>query len=460
MKIWRQNSWSEIHGAPTWFLDYLAVHLSVEVEPDTKAGDRFGIMYEREGVHYGSLLSGSRVPAGLTEHVVALAGYYSAQGYAVPCEVIDTRKRPDSGYPLFVIGGLDPRKYQDQVHSLIMREGVGVIDAPPRSGKTFMAASALDRFNVPTVYLAPSVAIVRQTYERFSEWFGSELVSRIDGSATPQQKDPSKLFVIATPQSAVKLPREWWDSRDCLVIDEFHHAASETYHRINSLAENVYHRLCFTGTHWRTGSDGLAMEAICSRVLYKIDPMYLVRNGFLAKPFISFVPTDGPQLRARNWQAAYEQGIAKCDWRNSLVAQFANSLVEQGEQTIVLVKRREQADVLSEMIPGSLAVKGGEASLTDETLKDFLSGSVRCVVGTTVLGEGVDLPSASSLIYASGGTGSVQMLQSYFRPLTAHPGKEWGRIYDFDDSHHPTLSRHSESRKTLARHSLPGCVHE
>jgi len=46
------------------------------------------------------------------------------------------------------------------------------------------------------------------------------------------------------------------------------------------------------------------------------------------------------------------------------------------------------------------------------------------------------------------------MMQSYFRPLTAHAGKTHGRVYDFRDAHHPTLQRHARDRFGLASRYL------
>ena len=42
------------------------------------------------------------------------------------------------------------------------------------------------------------------------------------------------------------------------------------------------YRLAFTGTHFRSGGDELAMQAVCSQVLYQIPIPYLVEHGYLA----------------------------------------------------------------------------------------------------------------------------------------------------------------------------------
>jgi superfamily II DNA or RNA helicase len=120
----------------------------------------------------------------------------------------------------------------------------------------------------------------------------------------------------------------------------------------------------------------------------------------------------------------------------------------------LLARRRQHAKELAAMVHDAALVRGGEAALTDESIAAFRAGKIPAIVGTTVVGEGVDLPNAGAVVYASGGGGSVQQVQGYFRPLTGHPGKTAGLIYDFKDRHHSTLSRHSDDRVALAEQCL------
>ncbi len=445
MYVDRFNAWAEVKRAPAWFLSYLARHLSVPVEPGTEPGFRFGVMWQHNSQLYGSLVKHDVVPAGLVPHVEAIA-----QHYGLACEVYDRRERPLEGYPYHVVKA-KWRPYQDEVQKQVVRHGTGVIDAPPRSGKTLMAARAIDAYALPSVYIAPSVQIVRQTYEVLCKHFGEDLVARVDGDAKPHERDPEKLIVISTPNSAVTLPQEWWDRRDMLIVDEFHHAAADTYHRINALAANVYYRYGWTGTHFRSGDDRLAMEAVCSYLLYKIPVDYLVENGWLAPARVFFAPVRSSSKGGADWRVAYQRGIVDNDERNALVVHIATTMVENGVPTIVLTRRRKHADALAEAIPEAVAVKGGENALTSQSVRDFLDGRFACLVGTTVIGEGVDVPRAGALVYASGGNDGVLMMQSYFRPLTASPGKAVGRIFDFVDHHHATLAKHSERRIEMAR---------
>lgn len=448
MQLVRHNAWAELRSAPTWFRERLVRHLAVPVELGTEKGRRFGLLFDHAGQRYGSLVQDRRVPAGLAPHVEAIARHYG-----VPLRTHDARQAPEENYPWFSIKARW-RPYQERVHRIIARSSCGVVDAPPRSGKTLMAARFVDAVALPTAWVAPSVQIVRQTYEVLVGIYGDDFVSRIDGSATPAQKDPSKPIVVATAASAAALPREWWNTRAVLVIDEFHHAAAETYHQINDLADQVYYRIGWTGTHFRTGDDALAMEAVCSHKLAKIQLSELIEHGFLAEPRVFFQRVRSQSTGGHDWRAAYRRGIVDCSARNDLVVKTARSLLYAGIPTIVLTRHRKHADELGDRIEDAVVVKGGENALTSQAVREFNDGRHQCLVGTTVIGEGVDVPRAGALVYACGGSNGVSMMQSYFRPLTGHAGKEAGRIYDFADRHHGTLSKHTDRRIEMAREQL------
>lgn len=453
MRLVIGNAWAFIEDAPEWFLDKLRRHLSVPVSEGTKRGERFGSMFRYQDELYGSMLHmGPSVPAGLARHVWRIAQHYTRNGQPIELDYVDRRERPAPRGPLGCVSAAW-RPYQDEVHYRAMNIGTGVIDAPPRSGKTLMAARVIDELALPALYIAPTVAIVRQTYRVFCEIFGEDRVARLDGTARDDERDITKLIVIATAPSALKLPRDFYRTRDILILDEFHHSAAETYHRINLLAETIFHRFCFTGTYWRTAGDDLAMEAVCSRVLYRCTVDDLVPR-YLAQPFVSYVPIRGA-ISGRDWRTAYQRGVVDHEQRNDTIAHYAHELAAQGIPTLVLVNRRAHADALSQRIEGSQVAKGGEGVLTSKTVRDFVAGHFPVLVGTSVLGEGVDVPNAEAVIYGSGGGASVQMMQSYFRSLTAHGGKQFGRVYDFRDMQHPTLQRHANDRIECAQRYFP-----
>lgn len=448
MRLVRGNSFVHLEGAPPWFLQAVGRHLSIRLEIDHPTGDsRFGGTWWHEGELHGSLLLGEQLPVGLLRHAHWLAGHYG-----VACEYVDARgPRPAPAhagrwardFPAW-------RDYQDRIHAAALERAVGVIHAPPRSGKTAMLARLIDALGLPVLYLAPAVAIVAQTYRVLCRHFGEERVARVDGTTSERERDLSKMIVVATVPSALKLPPEFFATRRVLALDESHHAASESYHVLGGLCSGVYYRYSFTGTHWRTADDRLAMDAVSSAVIAEVPVAELVPR-YLATPLLAYVPFFARPFPATSWQAAYDLGIVQHEERNELVAGYARQYAAEKIPTLVVTQRRRHADLLGEMIAGSRVAKGGEGVLTSRTIDAFRAGEFPVLIGTSVLGEGVDVPSAGALIYAAGLGDSVTMMQSYFRPLTAHPGKERGFVVDFADNHHPTLQRQSQDRRRLGR---------
>lgn len=429
------------------FVDLLHYHLAIKLEERVPRGARISRMWtDKEQQLWGSLVHpGPRVPFGLIPHVVGLAEHYGFD-----CKVVDSRDRPDASDPWGEVS-MPWRPYQDKIFQRMCAESAGVVDCCPRGGKTAMAARYIDHLGLNTVYMAPSVQIVRQTFERFHEFWGDR-VGRLDSAASKKHKDPSRQVIVTTPNSAVRMPPEWWETRDLMVIDECHHAATETAHKINQLAHSVYYRIGLTGTHFRSKEDRMAMTAVLGPALAVVSAVDLVPE-YLAHPQVVFMRHRAEKIRGHysNFPRVYKQGISALDSRNALVTTTAEQQLAEGRATIVLTRHRKHADLLAKMITGAVSVKGGENALTSRLVREFTEGAFDCLVGTTVIGEGIDVPRASSLIYASGGHGGVPMAQSYYRPLTVSPGKDFGRIFDFYDEHHPMLIGQTRTRLELAR---------
>jgi superfamily II DNA or RNA helicase len=457
VRLYVGNSWTEIANASPSFADALTTHLAVSLGSDPssaiKVGTRFGRIFWGPGSAgqremWGSLVhEGRRVASGLVPWVEALALHYRE-----PCETMECRARPPEELPLHCVSGVRWRPYQDAVQKAILTHDRGVVDAPPRSGKTLMAARAFDIIAQPCLWLAPSIAIVQQTYDVLVRHFGEGYVARLDSEASRGQRDIERPLVVATIASALAQEPAWFKTRRMLVIDEFHHAAAESYHRLNALCEHVYYRLMWTGTHFRTGEDALAMHAVCSTVLHSIKFADLVAEGFLAPARVVFVPVRGPTpvIRDAGWMAVYQDALVGWEPRNNVAAHIARTLDMNGIPSLVLTRRRAHAQALSAMIPGSQVVMGGDGALSSRAIADFNAGVLNVLVGTQVIGEGVDVPRAAALVYAAGGNEGVQQMQSYFRPLTAHAGKSVGLIYDFIDRQHRSLHEHARARARIA----------
>ena len=172
--------------------------------------------------------------------------------------------------------------------------------------------------------------------------------------------------------------------------------------------------------------------------------------GRLVPAKIAMVRVHGPRIESGGYDL-YRDGIVAHDQRNQTLTYAAKLLAHHGKRVLVLTKEVGHAHALAAEIPGAVAVDGTDNDNVDAQLQALAEGRVPVVVGTSVIGEGRDVPAADALVYAAGGKSRVKVTQDYFRVLTASPGKTVGIIVDAADAHSPKLSDHSAQRLQLYR---------
>jgi superfamily II DNA or RNA helicase len=313
--------------------------------------------------------------------------------------------------------------------------------------------------------VVPRKELVKQTVKAFEEWYPAGQVVGITGgkpnAKLRRRMIHAQVWIATPPTAAGPKPRgrrgnerrpglDGILSRQVLVIDEFHHAAAKTYQDISVAARNAYYRLGLTGTHYRADGKDMAMHALLSRAVYSRSVKDMVDAGVL-------VPARVAMVRLRSWgQPAagarpYVSGISEHPQRNQMLVQAATGLIAAGKRVLGLTQYVAHAQALAQAIPRAQAVDGRDNTKVRPALEALEAGQLGCVVGTSVVGEGVDVPAADALIYAAGGKSKVKVVQDTFRVLTASRGKDVGIIIDCADDHHDSLTAAAAQRLALYR---------
>jgi superfamily II DNA or RNA helicase len=196
------------------------------------------------------------------------------------------------------------------------------------------------------------------------------------------------------------------------------------------------------------------MDALIANVVGKVTVSELVALDFLTPVDFVFVPITAPVLGPQSLPSAYRWGIERHHGRNTWAAWAAQALLAAGKRVIVLVDHIEHGITLAGMIPDAVFVRGADGKeVRDDdvfnNIADFNAGKIQCLVGTSVLGEGVDLPAADALVYAKGGSASVTVTQDVFRVLTKSEGKRRAIVVDFADRHQEALLNQSAKRAEI-----------
>lgn len=396
-------------------------------------------------------------PTGLVPRATRLLEKWSV-GY----ELTDRREHLTEGMPRWKMpSDLKLRDYQKHACDRAMELGRGVIDSPPRTGKTIMMAELIRRVASPTVVTAPTEAIASQTYEKLLELFAeNDWTGHGDCSADfmlltggkPKTNKARKackraMVFVGTADTIATMPESWWDQIQCLIADERHHQAAKTYRTINRAARNAYWRWGFTGTNYRSKQgEQVALEACLGRVVCEFGIQEMTERGVLVGGQVFFWPIDGHGIRAAKFRKAYPEGIVQHELRNRMVVWCAREAVSQGRKVLILVHRIEHGETLERALSGSRFVQGADKSEVRAAVKQLDSGELKCLIGSPVVGEGLDCPAADCLIYAKGYKARVTHTQDTFRVLTASKVKRNALVFDFADRHNYMLLQHSVER--------------
>lgn len=405
-----------------------------------------------------------RVSAARNELVVhqigAIFDTYWDSGDFVPFDpdVFDreiTRGSRASG-PTVILSPLElhPRPFQQRLLELlnVSREAGhhrNLLVAATGTGKTVMAALdyATLRTRLPRarlLFVAHREEILDQSMATFryalrDPSFGEKWV----GGYRPEQFD----HVFASIQSltasgASAIPS---DHFDVVIVDEFHHAAANSYTALLNRLE-PRELLGLTATPER--SDGLpVLHWFDDRIAAELRLWDAIDEQYLA-PFLYYGIYDGVDLTEVPWRRgrgydvdALTNVYAGSDmWARQVinqVSQYVDPSQMRGLGFCVSVQHAQfMADQFNQHGIKAVAIWGETAS--DErarALRDLADGTVKIVFSVDLFNEGVDVPAVDTVLMLRPTESPTLFLQQLGRGLRKSPGKAYCTVLDFVGQH-------------------------
>lgn len=395
---------------------------------------------------------------------------YRLKTLGISFERIDRRLSIASQLDVPVIGSPIPLfAYQEAAVDILKPHHDGVAELSPRSGKTRLGLELARQLSVGTAWLAPTSPLVEQTLKAARAFFPEhEVQIAVPGN---EKKASQALIAVMTYAGVAGLSEAFWKTRRHVVADEAHHLCLDGSW-MKDIVRARSHAIATHGlsaTFYRSAMDDLELYAAMGPVRYRVTSTQLRDLGRLVPTRFAFLRWQGQRVTGTEFvgkDSVQRRGLWDHPERNALVVQVATQLAYTGRQVIVLVGLKEQGKALVEAIrpllprgaPGASLepcelITGSDHDLRQRALLKAFNErqGVRVLVGTSVLGEGVDLPSADAMVYAQGRKAEVSLTQSWYRVCTAAPGKTDALIVDFADDHNPILRRHAQTRMELAR---------
>lgn len=368
------------------------------------------------------------------------------EGLGVELELADERSE-GTGLDARFTGELDPA--QAKAAQAMLGDDLGVLCAPPGSGKTVIATQMLAARARSTLVLVHRKPLLDQWKERLSQFL--DVDPGAIGTIGAGRRKPTGLLDVAMIQSLARWDalEEFLASYGHVVVDECHHVPAVTTERVLQAAPARY-VTGLTATPRRRDGHHPIVAMQCGPVRHTIAqgsrgerPLQLriVRRETRFDP--SVLPTDA------SIQEVFG-ALAEDDERTKLIADETLELVGQGRSPIVLTERREHLERLQAHLadrgPAVIALHGEMSAAAHRASAEQLAAASDgdpCLVLATgrYVGEGFDEPRLDTLLLAMPIAWKGTVVQYAGRLHRAFPGKRDALVYDYVDAELPVLRR-------------------
>ena len=365
----------------------------------------------------------------------------------------------------------EPYPYQLRAVDVIQNNDCGILRMATGSGKTLCSALMTAYLNKKTIIYVIGVDLLYQLHDFYGKIFNEDIGIIGDGKCDIRDINIASVWTVGQAlgmkkniltdvegKEALVGTNKYKDIKDLMktakvhIFDECHLAACDTIQEINKTI-NPEHIYGMSASPFRDDGKDMLVESVLGGQILEIPATYLIDRGFLVKPVINFtkVPKFHEKL-PKNYQTVYKKYIVENEVRNKLIIDGAERLVELGYQPLVLYDKIKHGKTLFSEIEKRVSctlLSGKDSASVRQEAKDKLeSGDIQCIVASKIFDIGVDLPSLSGLIIASGGKSSVRGYQRIGRVIRKHPGKKIAAVIDFFDQAH-FLRQHSKTRYAI-----------
>ncbi len=366
--------------------------------------------------------------------------------FADKFRIKDRRARPKFSQKIKFIGV----KMKDGSRSMLKPEQVkalnklvddymyGILECPPRFGKTITAVALICHTGLKTLILVNQEDLARQFESRFRSSTNiakleRKVGKRLIGYATKWSEFSKYDIVIATWQkfhANRKKLEKFRDMFGLVLVDEVHRFASECSPSVVDNFNSKY-RIGMTATPERKDERDVIIKNIVGPVT--------VRGKTKQVPlFVRVVNTRFcPQFAMWN---TYVSKLVKSKTRNKLIIENVVKDVKAGRHVLIVatrVKHMEQLKqalidrgIKTDIFRGGVKNKKRRQAVIDEAS----SGKIKVTIANRQLLTGIDVPLWDAIHIGIPSANAPNFYQEFSRVRTPAPGKKFALVYDYIDA--------------------------
>ena len=319
---------------------------------------------------------------------------------SIEYDFADERKKVE---PVSFTMDVQLREHQKLAVAAAAKKDMGVIVAPPGTGKTIVGLKIIADRQQPALIIVPRKQLAEQWIERIQSFLG--IPKNEIGSIGQGKSKTGKKITIALIQSLSRM-LENADQNGLtnifgtIIVDECHHIPAESYRNIIGKLSSFY-LYGLTATPFRKYNDGKLIFIHLGEIISEIKApdistlktaKIIVRNTELDVPFNS--KTDKFETLSKV--------LVHDSARNKLILRDVISELTSGKKVVIITERKEHLDSLNQYLKQSYEtiILSGDDPESSRTMKWKMlkDGSFQALITTgQFFGEGTDIQNIDRL---------------------------------------------------------------
>lgn len=363
------------------------------------------------------------------------------------------------------LDGIEFRDYQIETIENMRKYERGILHLATATGKTEIMIGFTQYSGLPTLFVVYGNDLVKQTYERYQDRIGgwAKRTGRKIGIFSGNKTDPGDILIASITKLGValkKYPKEFKDffsKYKVLILDEMHMNGASKFYK-TCMALPSYYRFGASGTPLSRGDNAnKRIIAVTGPVIHRVTTKEMIEQGYLAKTDIEFVACQdsGMSIKeyvkhsGKTYPKLYEKFVVENPLRNNKLCQKAKEWSNNGQSLIILVRAIKHGNIIKDMLSSDpynihceFIYGKDKQEKREETKAQFLQGTLKVLIASTIYDQGIDLPNIDVLILGGGEKSHIKTLQRIGRGLRG----SHLRVIDFADKMHPIFKRQALER--------------
>ncbi|CEG27131.1 DEAD/DEAH box helicase family protein [Bacillus sp. B-jedd] len=299
-------------------------------------------------------------------------------------------------------------------------------------GKTYLAGFFAEKFK-KILFIAHQEEILKQARESFKNTNPNKKFGIYNGKV--KEPDADAVFAsIYTLSMKTHLEKFSENEFDLIIVDEFHHAAAESYKRVLDYFDPKF-LLGITATPDR--HDNKDVYAICGgNVAFRLDFLEAINREWLS-PFKYYGVYDDTDYSQITWLGTRydEEELLSAQLRDNLAQNILRAWENKKQsRTIGFCSSIKQADFLSQYFNknGYKTISLHSQSQVDRgaAIKLLEKGQIDVIFTVDLFNEGVDIPPVDTLLFVRPTESLTVFTQQIGRGLRVYNGKDYCVIID------------------------------